>query len=142
MLSVILMLPFERTVGTYTGPPTSWLSVAREAIQERMDASQAIKFNLMAVIQDQRIDLKKRLAEAESDSDKAPERYEIVAALATQDEKRKRWKIENQRRRHNYVPLCMEMLRGLAKIGALPELITEAKERYAEKLKKKRMKTA
>jgi ubiquitin carboxyl-terminal hydrolase L5 len=105
-----------------------------------MSATEAIKFNLMAVIQDQRVDLKRKLAEVENDNDKAAEHSEIVAALAAQDAKRAQWKMENQRRRHNYVPLCMEILKGLAKVGTLPELITEAKERYAEKLQKKRAK--
>ena len=105
-----------------------------------MNASQAIKFNLMAVIQDQRVDLKKRLAELENDNDKAAEHSEVVAALAGQDAKRAQWKKENQRRRHNYVPLCMELIKGLAKVGTLPGLVTEAKERHAEKQQRKKMK--
>ena len=129
-------------VGTYSSPPTSWLNVAREAIQDRMNASPEIKFNLMAVIQDQRIELKKRLAGLENDNDKAAEHSDVVASLAAQDEKRKRWELENQRRRHNYVPLCMEIIKGLARVGTLQELVTEAKERYAEKLQKKKMKAS
>lgn len=129
-------------VGTYTASePTTWLNVAREAIQERMSAGAEIKFNLMAVIQDQRVDLKRKLAELENDNDKAAEHSEVVAALAQQDAKHKQWELENQRRRHNYVPLCMEILKGLAKVGTLPSLITEAKEKQNEKLAKKRMKT-
>lgn len=105
-------------VGTFSAEePTSWLSVAREAIQERMNATEAIKFNLMAVIQDQRVDLKRKLSELENDNDKAAEHSEVVAAMAGQDAKRKQWQLENQRRRHNYVPLCMEMLKGLASTG-------------------------
>lgn len=115
----------------------SWLSVAREAIQDRMNASKAIKFNLMAVVQDQRLDLKKRLAELENDNDKAAEHSEVVATLAGQDAKREQWKKENQRRRHNYVPLCMAMIKGLAEVGALKELATEAKERQAQRKKMK-----
>lgn len=127
-------------VGTFSSEePTSWLGVAREAIQERMSIAGAeIKFNLMAVIQDQRISLKRKLNELENDKDKAAEHSEYVAALAQQDAKRKRWEVENQRRRHNYVPLCMEIIKGLAKIGTLKELTAEAKERYAEKLAKKK----
>ncbi|CAB9506551.1 terminal hydrolase calypso [Seminavis robusta] len=129
-------------VGTFSaGEPTSWLAVAREAIQERMNASPEIKFNLMAVIQDQRLELKRKLGELENDNDKAAEHSEVVASLAAQDAKREQWKRENQQRRHNYVPLCMEIIKGLAKLGTLPELATEAKERYAEKIAKKKMKT-
>lgn len=127
-------------VGTYTGEPSSWLTVARDAIQERMQATNAIKFNLMAVIQDQRVDLKKRLADLENDNEKAAEHSEVVAALAAQDAKRANWKKENERRRHNYVPLCMELIKSLAKVGDLKGLITEAKERHAEKQQRKKMK--
>lgn len=129
-------------VGTYSAEePTSWLNVARDAIQERMNAGAEIKFNLMAVIQDQRVDLKRKLEELENNNEKAAEHSEVVAALAQQEAKRKNWEVENQRRQHNYVPLCMQLLKELAKVGNLPELITEAKERYAEKLAKKRIKT-
>lgn len=128
-------------VGEYSADePTSWLNVAREAIQERMSAGAEIKFNLMACIQDQRVNLKRKLDELENDNDKAAEHSEVVAALAHQDAKRKAWQLENQRRRHNYVPLCMEILKGLAKVGNLRELTAEAKENYAEKLAKRKQK--
>lgn len=94
----------------------------------------------MAVIQDQRVDLKKRLADLENDNEKAAEHSEVVAALAAQDAKRANWKKENERRRHNYVPLCMELIKSLAKVGDLKGLITEAKERHAEKQQRKKMK--
>ena len=105
-----------------------------------MQATNAIKFNLMAVIQDQRIELKKRLAELENDNDKAAEHSEVVATLAAQDAKRANWKKENERRRHNYVPLCMELIKSLAEVGDLKGLVTEAKERHAEKQQRKKMK--
>ena len=75
------------------GPIPAWLPVARKAIQERMGVfgSTAIKFNLMAVIQDKRIG-------ATDD------------VLAQEEVKRNEWKVENERRRHNYVPLCITML--------------------------------
>ena len=134
-------------VGTYSGADGSagsWLSVAREAIQERMNAGgNEIKFNLMAVIQDQRVELKKKLEVlASANQQDSGEYSEVVAALAAQDAKREQWAKENQRRRHNYVPLCMEIIKGLAKVGTLPELITEAKERQAEKMAKKSQKNA
>ena len=128
--------------GTYNANEhTSWLSAAREAIQARMSATNAIKFNLMAVVQDQRIELKKKLAELENDNDKAAEHSEVVASLAAQDAKRAERKKYNQRAKHNYVPLCMAMIKGLGEVGSLKGLITEAKERQAEKMQRKKMKT-
>jgi ubiquitin carboxyl-terminal hydrolase L5 len=110
--------------GLQTGPIVvgeagdSWLAVARSAIQERM-AGEAIKFNLMAVIQDKRIRLRN-----EADNDPG-----AAVQLELEESKRAQWKLENQRRRHNYVPLCVAMLKELARMGKLPELVEQAKKR-------------
>jgi ubiquitin carboxyl-terminal hydrolase L5 len=106
--------------------PTKWLSVAREAIQNRMEGD-AIKFNLMAVIKDKRLGLTEMI-------DKDPSNEGLVHQLEMEEEKRKHWTLENQRRRHNYVPLCVSMLKELARANKLPELVDEAKERKRRKL--------
>ena len=51
-----------------------------------------------------------------------------------EEAKRAQWKQENQRRRHNYVPLCVSLLKELAREGKLPELVDAAKERKRQKL--------
>lgn len=114
----------------------NWLSIAREAIQERMTAGgDHVKFNLMAVIQDKRIKLKETIETLDPASSECAA---AVADLQHEETKREQWKIENQRRRHNYVPLCMQLIQELAKAGKLPELTKAAKERQAE-LRKMRM---
>jgi len=111
-----------------------WLSLTRSAIQERMTAGgNHVKFNLMAVVQDKRIKLKEEFEKLE-ESD--PQYGQLLSKLNAEDHKREQWKLENQRRRHNYVPLCMQLLKELAKSGSLPQLVSEAKERYAEKRQK------
>lgn len=113
----------------------AWMSVARSAIQERMQALQGeIKFNLMAVIQDRRVGIKQQM---EILSEESSEKEELEAKLAHQNMKRHDWKIENQRRRHNYIPLCIELLKELAQAGQLPTLVTEATERVQAKRAKK-----
>ena len=37
----------------------------------------------------------------------------IEMLLAEEENKRAKWKLENVRRRHNYLPLIMELLRSL-----------------------------
>ena len=116
-------------VGEFGGDKT-WLSVARSAIQERMTGD-AIKFNLMAVVKDKRINLKQSMEENPSNED-------AMLQLQMEEQKRAQWKLENQRRRHNYVPLCVSILKELAKQnGRLPELVEQAKERKAQKRAKK-----
>mmetsp|Transcript_30777 Transcript_30777/g.35097 ORF Transcript_30777/g.35097 Transcript_30777/m.35097 type:complete len:310 (-) Transcript_30777:162-1091(-) len=116
-------------IGELEDESTKWYSIARAAIQQRMDASPEIKFNLMAVVGDRRILLEDDLA-------KDPESAQIQADLAAQHAKREQWKLENQRRQHNYVPLCVELLKVLAEKGRLPELITQAGERVQAKYEK------
>lgn len=110
-----------------TNQPTKWLSVAREAIQKRMQGD-AIKFNLMAVIKDKRLRLKEEI-------EKNPTGNEgLVHELQIEEEKRKQWTLENQRRQHNYVPLCVSILKELARAQKLPQLVDEAKERKRQKI--------
>ena len=51
--------------------------------------------------------------------------------------KSKRYKIENMRRKHNYLPLIMELLKVLAAEGKLVPLYKSAKERAIEKESRK-----
>ena len=108
---------------TATGtPPTDedWLTVARNAIQERM-VGDAIKFNLMAVLQDKRILLRQRIQEGNDET--------AQFLLETEEQKRHQWKLENQRRRHNYVPLCITLLKELARTNQLEGLVQQAQEK-------------
>jgi ubiquitin carboxyl-terminal hydrolase L5 len=106
-------------VGQYDDDTQDWLSVARTAIQERM-VGDAIKFNLMAVLQDKRMLLKDKLEKGDETA-----RF----PLEMEETKRAQWKLENQRRRHNYVPLCVSLLKELAKAGKLEGLVKGATEK-------------
>jgi ubiquitin carboxyl-terminal hydrolase L5 len=107
----------------------AWLSLARAAVEERMQqGGDHIKFNLMAVMQDKREQLQLELA-ALDENDALY--HDKLSELAQEEHKRELWKLENQRRRHNYVPLCMQLLKELAQQGSLMQLADEAKEREA-----------
>ena len=60
--------------------------------------------------------------------------------LAEEENKRAKWKTENIRRRHNYLPLIMELLRSLASRGELLPIYNKAKEKTLELEKKKKEK--
>jgi len=51
----------------------------------------------------------------------------ICAELNAEEDKHKRWKEENIRRRHNYVPFVVQLLRILASKGELMPLLEAAK---------------
>ena len=48
------------------------------------------------------------------------------------------WKKENIRRRHNYLPFIVEMLKSLGEQGQLLEVYEKAKEKAKEQAQKKK----
>lgn len=109
-----------------TSSDLSWLDVAREAIQQRIErySMSEIKFNLMAVCKDRRLGIQARmnnlLAAGLAEGDEMLE--DLRVQLLEEEAKRQRWKEENERRRHNYLPLFLEILRAYARSGKLPEI--------------------
>lgn len=99
----------------------SWLAVARAAISQRIDAysDSEIKFNLMAVVRDRRALIDERLALDLDDEEIAA----LQADRALEVAKRERWTAENVRRRHNYVPLIVDMLKVLAEQKKLQPIV-------------------
>ena len=123
-----------------TATAMDWISVARDAIQKRLAnySTSEIKFNLMAMVQDKRTYLNERLnalaAIGIEESD--PSMLAVRSELHAEDEKRAHWAIENERRRYNYLPFCVELLRSLAGSGRFDELVGKAKESVGEKRKR------
>ena len=66
----------------------------------------------------------------------------IEMLLADEENKRAKWKTENIRRRHNYLPLIMELLRSLASRGELLPIYNKAREKTLELEQKKKEKKA
>lgn len=57
--------------------------------------------------------------------------------IEEEENKMRRYQIENIRRKHNYIPLIMELLKLLAKEGKLMSIYEKAKERSMKKQKQK-----
>jgi len=139
------------------GPCTmeNWLDKVCPVIQKRIDrySQSEIRFNLMAVIKDHKLmyteDLEKaqkRKAEIEASRTSDGNQMEtdelqvIEAEINTlkekvnaEEDKRKRWKVDNIRRRHNYIPFIMNTLKILAERGELLPLLEKAKQKTSEK---------
>lgn len=88
-----------------------------------------IKFALMALTHDRRAVLRQRIA-ATTDAALAAS---LAAELASEDEKRRQWALENVRRRHNYIPFIVRFLDILAKSGKLDNILAAANERHDQK---------
>lgn len=69
-----------------------------------------------------------------------PEQSEELArlkgTLEEEEVKRRRWKVENIRRKHNYIPLIVNMLKILAKEGHLLPLYETALQKSKARLAK------
>ena len=117
-----------------------WIKVARDAVQKRLAnySPTEIKFNLMAVVQDRRTFLNERLnylaAIGIEESD--PAMLNVRSELHAEEEKRAKWTVENERRRFNYLPFCVDYLRCLARSGKFEKLVGMAKESHGEKRKR------
>ncbi|MCP9256977.1 Ubiquitin carboxyl-terminal hydrolase isozyme L5 [Dirofilaria immitis] len=121
-----------------------WLDAVRPIINARIRKYSAgeIHFNLMAVISDRKMKYQKRLtelAESAMETDgKVEEMNHLQALIAAEEEKEKSFKAENIRRRHNYIPFIVELLKVLAKEGRLVSLVQEAQEKANRKAAEKK----
>ena len=109
-----------------------------------------IRFNLMAVVDDRIQVFEKRMSEYQSqlkvlqekEGSDGPEvgswlRSEIdnlKGDIQKEQEKRTKQIRENKLRRHNFVPLIYEILKGLAKEGKLSALVEEGQGRAKAEL--------
>ena len=92
---------------------------------ERYSQSE-IRFNLMAITASRADELRKQLA-AMPQGD--PALADLTHQLALEEQKLNRWKAENIRRKHNYVPFIVNLLKLLAERGELMPLVDAAKSR-------------
>uniref|UniRef100_A0A7N8YLI6 Ubiquitin carboxyl-terminal hydrolase n=1 Tax=Mastacembelus armatus TaxID=205130 RepID=A0A7N8YLI6_9TELE len=108
-----------------------------------------IRFNLMAIVSDRKMiyerkitELQTQLAEEEPmDTDQSSTflssiqseiaKYQLL--IEEENQKLKRYKIENIRRKHNYLPFIMELLKTLAEYQQLIPLVEKAKEKQNAK---------
>ncbi|GMT32544.1 hypothetical protein PFISCL1PPCAC_23841, partial [Pristionchus fissidentatus] len=120
---------------------TNWMDVVTPVIQQRIQrySEGEIHFNLMAVVGDRKDKYVRRLEEIANSGmeteDVAAEICDLQQAIADQEEKTKRHKTENARRRHNYIPLIVEILRTLAREDKLVPLVEQAMEKQDLKRK-------
>lgn len=119
-------------------PDSEWTEVVKPIIQKRINKYQEgeIHFNLMAVISDLKHKYEKRLTELAllpQSSGTVEEMQKLQQLLAQEDEKRKGHQLENIRRKHNYLPLIVEILKILASQGQLLPLYEKAKAKAMEK---------
>ncbi|KAI9219767.1 hypothetical protein BC828DRAFT_385248 [Blastocladiella britannica] len=119
----------------------AWIGALVPEIQRRIAefAGGEIRFNLMAIVQSkedqlraQMEDIKTRmeildLSEAQR-TQMQQTQLELQVQLEIEADKMERYKRENARRRHNFLPLVIELLKQMAEKGALDAATDKAKE--------------
>ena len=129
-----------------------WLSIARRAIQDRMAILGAdsgdVKFNLMAVTSNRSTSLR-HISEACQESLEIPAiastqiatlYFAAVTEMQVQEQKRTQYKYENQRRRHNYYNLILNVFKELQRMNLLEKFIQLAKEKQQLKQSQQHLK--
>ncbi|XP_075161535.1 ubiquitin carboxy-terminal hydrolase L5 [Haematobia irritans] len=126
------------------GSDQNWIDVVRPIIEKRMNkySEGEIHFNLMAIVSDrqkiyqQQIDKLlsgSSVAEAMETDDRETEVAKLRSLIDNEAEKRKRYRIENVRRKHNYLPFIVELLKMLGERGQLMPIYEKAKQRALER---------
>jgi len=109
-----------------------WLEAVAPAIQARIErySQSEIRFNLMAIIANRADELRKQIAALPAGD---PALADMRAQIAIEEQKAARWKAENVRRKHNYVPFLLNLLKALAERKQLIPLLDAAKERQRQR---------
>jgi len=91
--------------------PESWVGVAAPAVQTRIAryAASEVRFNLLAMVRNSVQALEARVAAAQATGDAATIEG-LQLQLAEAQARHAGWKEENVRRRHNYLPLAIELV--------------------------------
>lgn len=124
---------------------SDWIDSVRPIIEKRIQKYSAdeIHFNLMALVSDRLMTYKKRVEEIKQELQGGMETDELSTLcklIQDEESKAQRYQVENIRRKHNYLPFIMEMLKILAQEGKLVNLVEKAKEKAVEKKKSKELK--
>nr|XP_046156429.1 ubiquitin carboxyl-terminal hydrolase isozyme L5-like isoform X1 [Oncorhynchus gorbuscha] len=128
-----------------------WINAVRPVIEKRIQkySEGEIRFNLMAIVSDRKMIYERKIAELQiqlaeeepMDTDQSSTllssiqseiaKYQLL--IDEENQKRKQYKIENIRRKHNYLPFIMELLKTLAEYQQLIPLVEKAKEKQSAK---------
>nr|CCA22598.1 ubiquitin carboxylterminal hydrolase putative [Albugo laibachii Nc14] len=112
---------------------TAWLDIACPKIQARIEkyATSEIRFNLLALIRN-RSDVYQHEVEKLQVQTRSPESLSAIAQyqdmICQEGYKQKQWVLENARRKHNYIPFVVQLLKILAEKNQLEPLIQQQLE--------------
>jgi len=128
---------------------SNWIDQVKPAIRERMQrySKSETSFNVLTLVKNIKQSCQEEIKELEAemtriqsdsamDTSEGPDRLPLIqskiadlqAKITQEDAKFLKWKNENIRRRHNYVPFVFNLCKVLAQKGKLNGLIEQAKK--------------
>jgi len=113
-----------------------WLNVVKPVLEQRMARLADDPFTLLALKPRRSLQLQQEIAilQSQMESLSIEQQAQLVTLQQELDQERsiaEAQRQENIRRRHNYVPMIVTLLRHLAAQGKLQPLITQTKDRQA-----------
>lgn len=121
---------------------SEWTDVARPIVQQRMQkySEGEIHFSLMAVVSELRRKYERELEQVLADTsltddERSAKTSHLSMLIHEEERKRDSYRIENLRRRHNWLPFIVELLKSYAMEGNLVSPIDKA---VAKEIEKKR----
>ena len=106
-----------------------WWNVAKPAIQARMARYDDITSVLLSVCRSKTARLEEELAAIVASGGDAQQISQLEMELEEEKTSRAKQAFENVRRRHNFTPFVISLLKALAKKDALAPMVDKAKER-------------
>lgn len=120
-----------REHGSY-GETGDWLDVVTPIISQRIEEYDGgeIRFNIMVVVEDPRERLHSELDKLRAEASTDVARISAAEAyLEAEKAKHEKWRVENMRRRWNFVPFLINMFKTVAECGQAENLIKQATEK-------------
>lgn len=105
-------------------PSSKWYQLVFPILQQRFElyAASEIRFNLLAIVPQKLAALKKQHDQVQASGGDVSH---LAEQIEHQLRKRQEWKLENTRRKHNYVPFIVQLLKLLASKQKLEPLIKQ-----------------
>lgn len=96
-------------------------------IQKRIEkyAASEIRFNLLALVRNRIQTYEEQLQAIIEAGGSEQQAAQIQADLGFEQQKRENWALENKRRKHNYIPFIIQLLKTLAEKKQLEPLIKQ-----------------
>ncbi|CAH8830616.1 unnamed protein product [Trichobilharzia szidati] len=114
---------------------SSWIDTLRPLLMKRMEKCVDGKFNIMAVVPNRLAMYESQLAQVKGEPNDPPSAYitDLKNNIANEKKKISAQRAENLRRRHNYLPLIVELLKLLGENGQLVGLVEKARKAAEER---------